>query len=110
MLQTFPGTCYARETLDSSAVAARPTLSVYKSIGADGYPVAPRYAIVVAETNPIRFTRNSPVVTPVDATPVGTLLPVGIANALTLTGENQIDSFRFVQNTGAGKVHFEYFR
>lgn len=104
-----PGNCYARETLTSSGTAQGCTQSVYRAV-TDGATISPRFAIVTVETNPIRYTRSTPVVTPVDATPVGQLHSATTPYPLVLTNEGQIAAFRFVQNTGAGKVHIEYFR
>src|ERR1044072_915706 len=109
MVPFFNGNNYARETLTSSSSAQQPTQSIYRVV-LDGQAVSPRYAVVTVETNPIRFTRPTPPTTPVDATPVGQLHGPTTPYQLVLIGEGQIENFRFVQNTGAGKVHFEYFR
>jgi hypothetical protein len=112
-MQAFiqPGNCYARETLTSSGTAQGCTKSVYHPIStANGGEVSPRFAIVTVETNPIRYTRSVPAVTPVDATPVGQLHSASTPYPLVLTNEGQIQAFQFVQNTGAAKVHIEYFR
>ena len=73
-----------------------------------GATVSPRFAVITAEDNSIRFTRDAS--TPVEATKVGAVQTTTAALPLVLTGEAAIAAFRFVAVTaGAGRIHVDYY-
>lgn len=109
-----PGRVYAREDLDTNGTTpvllTRGTFVVAQ--GGDGTGGGknntPRFAVVTCETNNIRYTRNG--TTPVEASLTGAVLTPTSALPVVLTGQTQIEQFRFVAVTaGAGRVHVDYY-
>jgi hypothetical protein len=107
MAELITGNNYVSEVLTSSA-SVQPLTSTVYTVYRDGATINPRLARVTVESNPIRFTRSTPVANPVDATSFGSVLVPG--GEVILFGGGQIANFRFIQKTGAGAVNVEYFQ
>jgi hypothetical protein len=107
MADILTGNNYVSEVLTSSATPQPLSPTVY-NVFRDGGTINPRFARITVETNPIRYTRSTPVVNPNDGTSFGTVLVPG--GEVILFGGGQIANFRFIQKTGAGAVNVEYFQ